>query len=571
MPPTRFVGLEVRIMLRAIPTRILILTMLAALAAPLFGCHADENDPEGQAEELADPVRRQNAIHNLHRIYTTALADASGNRQAPEVVAVADLIVPALNDTYLNFLEDRSNGQAILDLLKEIQDPRGLPAIKKALEWRTGVTELHAVRAAQAIGSMTIPDGEKAGVATALGTAFDAITGVREVDNQMRIEFVRALGTLRHNSATPVLVRIMQNQSENQHFLINRLAARELGELGDPEAVEPMIGALFQFAPNNPGMRMNDVAAEALVRIGRPALQPMLQVLAGSHTAANTAADALIAAVRQRQPGLTINRAQVVGPEATTTLGMLGFADAFEPLLAETRAEEVDRKLNGCIALTRLSLSEAQHTQVRTVITALYTSFSANQVEMRAQLLATMANTFDPGYLPLFLTAARDTEAHPALRETAIASLGKLANRAQATELRAVIAADADNAQRYNEYVGAYLTLAEECDTNVSCYVGKLGDANAKVAEKAAYMIGLLAPDNQAEAMAGLAAQLGHATFEVRFAALLALDHIAVAGSQAGVDKIEELSTQEDGRAIWMQFKGIALPIQARLRARLPS
>jgi HEAT repeat protein len=484
---------------------------------------------------------------------------------------VANIIAPALNQTYLDFPEDRSNGQAILDLLKEVQDARALPALKKALEWRTGVTELHAVRAAQAIGSMTIPDSEKSAVATALGTAFDQITGVREVDNQMRVEFVRALGALQHNAATPVLVRIMQNQSENQHFLINRLAARALGELGDPMAVEPMIGALFQFAPNAPAMRMNDVAAEALVRIGRPSLAPMLQVLAGQHAAANTAADALIAAVQARQPGLTLNRAQVVGPEATTTLGMLGFADAFDPLLAETRAEEVDRKLNGCIALTRLTLSDAQHTQVRTVITELYNSFSARQVEMKAQLLATMANTFDPGYLPLFLTTARDSDLHPVLRETAISSLAKLANAAQTTELRAVIAADSDNATRYNEHVGAYLTLATECDTNVSCYVGKLTDTDDKVAEKAAYMIGLLASDNDEAAMNGLAAQLGHATFTVRFAALLALDHIATSGSQAGIDKIEELRTQEDGRAIWMQFKGIALPIQARLRARMPS
>ena len=52
-------------------------------------------------------------------------------------------------------------------------------------------------------------------------------------------------------------------------------------------------------------------------------------------------------------------------------------------------------------------------------------------------------------------------------------------------------------------------------------------DPDPLVAEKAAYMVGLLAPDNQAEAMTGLAAQLGNAAFPVRFAALLALDHIA--------------------------------------------
>ncbi len=557
-------------MLRAIPTRLLLLAMLAALSAPLVACHADANDPEGQAEELADPVRRQNAIHNLQQIFSNTLADAGGDRSAPAVTAVTTVIVPALTQTYLDNQDDRSNGQAILDLLKEIQDPASLPALKKALEWRTGVTEQHAIRAAQAIGSMELPDGEKPAVATALGAAFNLISGVREADNQMRIEFVRALGSLHHNSATPVLVQIMQNQSENQHFLINRLAARMLGEFGDPMAVEPMIGALFQFAPNNPAMRMNDVASEALVRIGRPALQPMLQVLAGEHAAANTAADALIAAIRQRQPNLTINRAQVVGPEATSTLGMLGSADAFDPLLAETRAEELDRKLNGCVALTRLSLSEAQHTQVRTVITTLYNGLSSREVATRAQLLATMANTFDPGYLPLFLAQARDNDQHPAIRETAIAGLAKLANAAQATELRAVIAADSDNAQRYNEHVGGYLTVAAECNSDVACYIGKLTDADAKVAEKAAYMVGLLAADGQEDAMTALAAQLGHSTFEVRFAALLAVDHIAVRGSQAGIDKIEELRDQEQGRAIWEQFKSIALPIQARLRSRLP-
>ena len=49
MPPTFPVGLEVRIMLRAIPTRFLVLMMMAALAAPLVGCHADANDPEDRA------------------------------------------------------------------------------------------------------------------------------------------------------------------------------------------------------------------------------------------------------------------------------------------------------------------------------------------------------------------------------------------------------------------------------------------------------------------------------------------------------------------------------------------
>ncbi|MBP7683919.1 MAG: hypothetical protein KBB95_18575 [Deltaproteobacteria bacterium] len=416
---------------------------------------------------------------------------------------------------------------------------------------------------------MRVPEGELSAVAVALGAAYERISDVREVDNQMRIEFVRALGSLRGNVATPALVRIMGVHSESQHFLINRLAARELGQNGDPAAVEPMIRALFQFAPRNPRMRMNDVAAEALVRIGRPSLQPLLSVLDGTHSAANIAADALIAAFREGDPNLSVSREQVVTPEATYALGMLGLADAFEPLFAETRARERSRQLNGLVALVRLRLTAAQQRRVRVAVTAIYRRLGADQIETRAQLLATMANTFDPAYLPLFFTVARDQRAHTATRETALVSLARLANRAQAAQLRSIIAADADNAARYDEYLVPYLLAAEQCDTDLACYVAELVDPDAMVAEKAAWMLGLLAPDDHPAALEGLTQQLGHPAFDARFAALQALDHIAASGSQAAIDRIDELRAMEEGRAIWDRFKGLALPIQARLRVRM--
>ena len=553
-------------MLRAFSNLFVPLLLTAALA--YGGCHADDNDPVGQAEELADPVRRAHALQNLSRIYGSTLADASGDRSAAPVQQLADQIVPALTQTYVENTQDRTNGQSILDLLKEIQDPRSIPALTKALEWRTGVTEEHTIRSAQTLIEMEIPESEKPALATALAQSFGRINGQREDDNRMRIELIRAMGALHHTSVTPHLIEIMQSESEMQPFLVSRLAARELGELGDPAAVEAMIGALFRFAPNHPEFRMNDVASEALVRIGRPSLQPVIRVLQGQDAEANAAADALIAALRARNPRLQVTRAQVVGPEATSTLGMLGFAEAYEPLLAETRAEERDRKLNGALALTRLSLSEAQRNQVRTVLTELYGSFNDRQLDMKAQLMATMANTFDAGYMDIFIRAARDTRSHPALRETAAASVGKLGNAAQAEQIRTLIGAEEDIRQRWTENIGPYLDVARECDSNVACYIGKVGDENATVAEKAAYMIGLLANDNQEDAITALVGLLGHSEFKVRFAALLALDHIATSGSQAAVDRIEELGDQEQGRRIWEQFKGFARPIQARLRAR---
>src|SRR5688500_20211191 len=67
-----------------------LLGMAGVLVALGVGCHADENDPAGQAKELSDPVRRENAITNLTRLYTNALSKNNGNRAHADVKAIAD-------------------------------------------------------------------------------------------------------------------------------------------------------------------------------------------------------------------------------------------------------------------------------------------------------------------------------------------------------------------------------------------------------------------------------------------------------------------------------------------------
>ena len=135
---------------------------VAVLVAALgLGCHAAKDDPEGQAEELSDPVRRENAIFNLKEIYTETLAANGGDRQSEGVVALSDVIVGPLTEAYIAFPEDRINGLAILDLLYEMQDARSMPALIEALNWRTEVSESHATRAAQTIQVIDVPAAER--------------------------------------------------------------------------------------------------------------------------------------------------------------------------------------------------------------------------------------------------------------------------------------------------------------------------------------------------------------------------------------------------------------------------
>ncbi len=579
--------------------RVRLVGWLSVLAlASSAGCRPSEDDPEGQAEMLHDAVRRQAAIANLTKIYTGALACCEKtedpqegeqckacDRAHPKVKAIADVIVDDLVEVYLESGEmDSRNGLAILDLLKEMRDARSVDALVKALDWKAGRTEEHAIRAAQTIQRMEVPGGAKGKLVDALAKALDRVEGDRPLDNRLRIELLRALGALKDPSATRVLTEIATRQSEDQNFLINRLAAQQLGEVADASAIEPMIKALFLFDPNNPAMRMNDVAAEVLVRIGRPALQPILKVLQGQHEQANAIAKAYIEAIKARDPQAAAQMSveQFTSGEATFVLGALGFPEALQPLLKETRGDNLVRRVNAAIALVRLNLAnEADRAKVREALTSVY---QAAEVAMKPQLIAAMRHLYDAALLPFLLEQAGSKDLHPAVRLEAVKAYALLANQAEAAKLRALIgkepASEKGGYRERFEQLSPALDAARECNENVACWVKKLQtdpkpvkieagqiDPGKLLLRKAAYMLGRLGRGN-AQAIEALVARLDHPDIQVRLAALAALDRAAVRGSEKAVAKIAQMREKEEGRAVWAQFSREALPVQARLRNR---
>ena len=549
---------------------------VAVLVATLgLGCHAAKDDPEGQAGELADPVRRENAIYNLKEIYTETLAANNGDRSSEAVAEVASVIVGPLTEAYLKYPEDGMSGLAILDLLYEMRDPRSLPALTEALNWRTEVSEDHAIRAAQTIQVIDVPSEERSQVIAALGRSLERITGSRPEDNKMRVSMIRALGSLNDQGATEILTAIATKQDENQNFLINRLAAQQLGELRDPSAIPALIKCLFLFAPGRPDMRMNDVAAEALILIGRPSLKPLLGVLSGQDATANAIAKHYIDAIKARRPDLA-NRMtvrQVTGSEASFALGALGFSEALAPLLEEAASSDTARKLNAAIALVRVDVPAAQQDRVRSTLKKVYdglpTGFGG--VAMRGQLLAAIAHTYDAEMMPFIFEQAADKKGNPELRLIAVHNYALLADKGEAAKLSALIAGEPRSEDGgYREKFAEnepLLALANECDTNVDCWVSKAASSEADKARKGAYMLGRYATGNQ-KAIDALVGQLGSEDLGVRLSALMAIDRIAVDGSAAAVAKIDDLRTREEGQSVWTRFRGEALPIQARLRSR---
>jgi hypothetical protein len=320
-------------------------------------------------------------------------------------------------------------------------------------------------------------------------------------------------------------------------------------------------------------MRMNDVAAEALVRIGRPSYEPLLALMRGENEEAKAIVDAYIEAVSARDEAAAeaMSAEMLMNAEATFTLGALGYADAFDAILEEAQSEDINRRINASIALVRLNLDEAHLAQVRDVLKSTY---QAAELQAKPQLLAAMRMMYDPELLPFFLEQGADRELHPQVRLEAVKAYALLANANDAGALRELIRrepASEDGGFKENfEQNEPLLALAAECDEDVSCWIGKLGDSDKDKVKKAAYMLGRTGTGNE-EAINALVGLLDHNELEVRLAALSALDRIATGGSQAAVDKIEELRETEEGRSIWNNFSREALPTQARLRNRSSS
>ncbi len=547
---------------------------LLSLMALSIACHAGPDDAAGQAKELSDPVRRENAIANLTRIYAKALDKNHGDRSAAEVKAVADAAVEPLSTTYIA-MDDVRMGLHILELLDSMRDPRALSALLKALEWRAEVNEEHAIRSARTIASVSWSPADRAKVIGGLIKSLQKVQGKRAVDNRLRIETLRALGKVGDKSAASALVEVMTSRKPEQDFLINRLAAEQLGRLADASVVPALIKALFIFKQDDPGMRMNDVATEALVRIGKPALQPLLKVLRGEDDTSNAMAEAYIKAVARRdeRAAKQMSTHAVVATEASFALGQLGFKEAYDALVAESHVSDTARKWAATMALVALSGVVSDKSSIRSSLVDLYKS--SKKLERPALLLG-MQNTYDPELLSFFLDQAKQKEEElPDIRFLAAQGYALLANKGEAGDLKPVLTrVPGDDEPDFRKSFAQYLPMldaATACDQKVACWIDRLTSKDAAkdpglVRKSAAMLVRLAA--GQPAAVTALVKALQEGNPKARADVLFALDQVAKNGSKEAVSAIDAMAQKEEGSASWQQVKSVAMVVQARLSHR---
>ncbi len=180
-----------------------------------------------------------------------------------------------------------------------------------------------------------------------------------------------------------------------------RIAAEELGRLGDPSAIKPLIEA----SGRGGGERAKRAAIRALAKIGKPAIGPLVNTI--------------------------LNRGESIFRRASAAeaLGLIGSRRAAKPLLRAMNDSSIDVRLHALVSLSRLREKSA----VPHIVSALSDESGGVRVNA-ASALGVFRSRRSVG--PLVM-ALKDEKWY--VRQQAARSLGLIGDRRAAEGLRSAV------------------------------------------------------------------------------------------------------------------------------------
>jgi len=209
------------------------------------------------------------------------------------------------------------------------------------------------------------------------------------------------LGTMRAHSALPGLLRLLNDRNEE----LRVVAARALGKLGNPLAVQPLVDACMQ------GRIPPGTVASSIIQIG-PAAGSLLQANLGSPDARVRALTAELAGILRLQPAIDelcdlLNDPVVeVRRAAATSLGQLANEDAIPSLIRGLQDGDVSLRARACAALGQIGSPDA--------LESLRSACSDPEHDVRVAATRALTQTGDRGMLTLAdMLLAGDTVAVP--------------------------------------------------------------------------------------------------------------------------------------------------------------
>lgn len=259
--------------------KIIVSTLFSALVATSACKKPDPNKFETHVELIKNADSRSQGFSGLEKLTATVL-DAQDNDDLIDDFAAK--VIPAFEEIYADAEEQQ---EKMLDLLRKVGRPEGAPVWNMALELdgsagaRTKVmTALDGIKKSKADGSV-----EK------IVELFEEIIATPSLDDsktdsgKVRLMMAETLGALGDKRAVPVLIKAMEQTTEKQPVAVHRAAAKALGRIGDPSAVDALLTVTFRVADAPTSTNIGIRSKQALAAIGEPAVPKVLEMLRGDH------------------------------------------------------------------------------------------------------------------------------------------------------------------------------------------------------------------------------------------------------------------------------------------------
>jgi len=420
----------------------------------MSACTGDPNDPMTWAKQLKNLRTQKEALDHL--------ANMDVDKARPAVPYLIELFKDTKRPEHL-------------EALARYLDPQTKPIMIEALEYTEDDFD-KATIAAGVLGDMKDPDG----VAPLIKAAEKELP-VKSRANNTRIAAMRALVKIGDKRAVPTLMKILTTSADDQDFLLNQKAALGLAEFRDPQAIPALIKGLFMTGR---GTGIFQECRLALVRIGAPAVDPLIQLL------------------NEKNPDIQDMAAKLKfeSPPPDGTPGVVPHKAAI--ILGDLRAKKAVPAL-----AARLKL-KARGDEHRSALIALgYIASPAAVEAILSDLKDTKADPAERASAADALYLSGDRRAVPTLLELAKSGY-VMSGKQKASDLRAssaiALARIAGKetyepfkvlADKETEVEGVFgsalarMQVANECAQDVGCYGKKLNDPSWERSEKAAFAI----------------------------------------------------------------------------------
>jgi HEAT repeat protein len=423
----------------------------AALAVGNLACQGDPDDPMTWAKQVKDLRTQKEALDHL------ANMDVEKARPA----------VPALIELY----QDDKRPEH-LEALARYKDPRTKALLIAALEYTDDDFD-RATIAAGALGEMKDPEA-----IDPLIKAVEKPLPIKSRANSTRIAALRALVKIGDKRAVPTLMKVLTTSADDQDFLLNQKAALGLAEFRDPQSIPALIKGLFMTGR---GTQTFQECRLALVRIGPPAVAPMVELLQEKNADIQSMARAL--KFDDATPGVVPHKAAILlgdlraksaVPALVTRLHAKAKGDEHRAILIALGYIATPPAVDAILSV--LKDGKAEPLERASAADALYLSGDRRAVPALLEIAKS-------GYVTVDGVKASD------LRASAAIALARIAGKETFPAFKALVDKE-EEAQGVFGLALDRMLVANECGEDVGCYGKKLQDPSWSRAEKAAFAIG---------------------------------------------------------------------------------